>query len=136
MVRDVGLAEELAQEALLAALEKWPETGVPDNPGAWLMAAAKNRALDHFRDRLAAIGGDGVHVDVALDVSERNELRQSICSGGFNFAAVLAQLGFDVGQAELGVDLFFGCAGNALVRVEPREAILIEREAKLERALA
>jgi RNA polymerase sigma factor (sigma-70 family) len=49
MTRDVGLAEELAQEALVAALEKWPRTGVPDNPGAWLMAAAKNRALDHFR---------------------------------------------------------------------------------------
>jgi RNA polymerase sigma factor (sigma-70 family) len=49
MVRDVGLAEELAQEALLAALETWPESGVPDNPGAWLMASAKNRALDHFR---------------------------------------------------------------------------------------
>jgi RNA polymerase sigma factor (sigma-70 family) len=49
MTRDVGLAEEIAQEALLAALEKWPGSGVPDNPGAWLMAAAKNRALDHFR---------------------------------------------------------------------------------------
>ncbi len=49
MVRDIGLAEELAQEALVAALETWPGTGVPDNPGAWLMAAAKNRALDHFR---------------------------------------------------------------------------------------
>src|SRR5260221_635177 len=49
MVRDVGLAEELAQEAHLAALETWPGTGVPDNPGAWLMATAKNRALDHFR---------------------------------------------------------------------------------------
>jgi RNA polymerase sigma factor (sigma-70 family) len=49
MTRDVGLAEELAQEALLTALEKWPGSGVPDNPGAWLMAAAKNRALDHFR---------------------------------------------------------------------------------------
>ena len=49
MTRDVGLAEELAQEALVAALEKWPGSGVPDKPGAWLMAAAKNRALDHFR---------------------------------------------------------------------------------------
>jgi RNA polymerase sigma factor (sigma-70 family) len=49
MVRDVGLAEELAQDALVTALEKWPETGVPDNPGAWLMATAKNRALDVLR---------------------------------------------------------------------------------------
>jgi len=49
MVRDVGLAEELAQDALVAALEHWPESGIPDNPGAWLMATAKNRALDHFR---------------------------------------------------------------------------------------
>jgi len=49
IVRDVGLAEELAQEALVAALEKWPESGVPDNPGAWLMATAKNRAIDELR---------------------------------------------------------------------------------------
>jgi RNA polymerase sigma factor (sigma-70 family) len=49
MVRDVGLAEELAQDALVAALERWPEMGVPDNPGAWLMAAAKNRAIDQLR---------------------------------------------------------------------------------------
>ena len=49
MSRDVGLAEELAQDALVAALEHWPETGVPDNPGAWLMATAKHRAIDHFR---------------------------------------------------------------------------------------
>jgi RNA polymerase sigma-70 factor (ECF subfamily) len=49
MVRDVGLAEELAQDALVAALEQWPTMGIPDNPGAWLMAAAKNRAIDHFR---------------------------------------------------------------------------------------
>src|SRR5918998_1070978 len=47
--RDVGRAEDLAQDALVAALEKWPESGVPDNPGAWLMAAAKRRAIDHFR---------------------------------------------------------------------------------------
>jgi RNA polymerase sigma factor (sigma-70 family) len=49
IVRDVGLAEELAQDALVAALEQWPASGVPDNPGAWLMATAKHRALDHFR---------------------------------------------------------------------------------------
>jgi len=49
IVRDVGAAEELAQEALVAALEKWPDTGVPDNPGAWLMATAKNRAIDELR---------------------------------------------------------------------------------------
>ncbi|QWP77378.1 RNA polymerase sigma factor [Lysobacter sp. K5869] len=51
MVRDVGLAEELAQDALIVALEKWPETGVPDNPGAWLMQTAKNRAIDRLRRR-------------------------------------------------------------------------------------
>src|SRR5262245_51031656 len=49
MVRDVGLAEDLAHDALVAALQQWPESGVPRNPGAWLMAAAKNRAIDHFR---------------------------------------------------------------------------------------
>jgi RNA polymerase sigma-70 factor (ECF subfamily) len=49
MVRDVGLAEDLAQDALVAALEQWPESGVPDNPGAWLMATAKHRAIDFFR---------------------------------------------------------------------------------------
>jgi len=49
IVRDVGLAEDLAQDALLAALEQWQESGVPDNPGAWLMATAKHRAIDHFR---------------------------------------------------------------------------------------
>src|SRR5260221_8967776 len=49
MVRDVGIAEDLAQDALVAALEKWPESGVPENPGAWLMAAAKHRAIDRLR---------------------------------------------------------------------------------------
>ena len=49
MVRDVGLAEELAQDALVAALERWPVSGVPENPGAWLMATAKHRAIDHWR---------------------------------------------------------------------------------------
>src|SRR5947199_4276709 len=49
MVRDVGLAEELAQDALVAALETWPADGIPDNPGAWLMATAKRRGIDSLR---------------------------------------------------------------------------------------
>jgi RNA polymerase sigma-70 factor (ECF subfamily) len=51
IVRDIGLAEDLAQDALVAALEQWPKSGVPENPGAWLMATAKHRAIDHFRRR-------------------------------------------------------------------------------------
>ena len=51
VVRDLSLAEDLAQEALLTALERWPHTGVPNNPGAWLMATAKNRAIDQLRRR-------------------------------------------------------------------------------------
>jgi RNA polymerase sigma-70 factor, ECF subfamily len=53
MVRDVGLAEELAHDALVAALERWPESGIPDNPGAWLMATAKHRAVDLLRRKKA-----------------------------------------------------------------------------------
>src|SRR5947209_10893249 len=49
IVRDVGLAEDLAHDALVAALEQWPESGVPDKPGAWLMAVAKHRAIDLVR---------------------------------------------------------------------------------------
>jgi RNA polymerase sigma factor (sigma-70 family) len=67
MTRDVGLAEELAQEALVAALEKWPGSGVPDNPGAWLMAAAKNRALDHFRHAKMA---ETKHEEIGRDMEE------------------------------------------------------------------
>ncbi len=64
MVRDVGTAEELAQDALVAALERWPATGIPDNPGAWLMAIAKRRAVDlirrneRYRSKLEELGGE------------------------------------------------------------------------------
>jgi len=58
IVRDVGVAEELAQDALVSALEHWPDDGLPDNPGAWLMATAKNRALDRLR-RWLEPGSDG-----------------------------------------------------------------------------
>jgi RNA polymerase sigma factor (sigma-70 family) len=62
---DVGLAEDFAQDALLAALRSWPETGVPDKPGAWLMAAAKNRALDHLRRARRA---DRAHGEIGRDL--------------------------------------------------------------------
>ncbi len=88
ITRDVGLAEDVAQDALVAALEQWPATGVPDNPAAWLMTAARRRAIDHFRraERLRskvaeledARGGDeGTMPDVAsqLDYIEDDVLR-------------------------------------------------------------
>lgn len=68
IVRDVGLAEDLAQDALLVALEKWPETGVPDNPGAWLMATAKHRAIDAMRrDKLL----DRKHEELGYELEEK-----------------------------------------------------------------
>ena len=65
VVRDIGVAEELAQDALVAALEHWPKDGVPDNPAAWLMTTAKRRALDHLRHRQMA---DARHEDIAADM--------------------------------------------------------------------
>ena len=70
MVRDVGFAEELAQDALVAALERWPEAGIPDNPAAWLMATAKNRAIDRLRHaKLAASKQE----DVGRELEEQLE---------------------------------------------------------------
>jgi len=68
IVRDVGRAEELAQDALVAALERWPESGIPDNPGAWLMATAKHRAIDFFR-RNELI--DRKHEELGRELTER-----------------------------------------------------------------
>ena len=70
MVRDVGLAEELAQDAFLVALERWPESGIPDNPGAWLMTTAKNRALDHFRRNKLL---ERKHVELGHEIDIRQE---------------------------------------------------------------
>src|SRR6478609_3044045 len=70
MLRDVPLAEDLTQDALLAALEHWPATGVPEKPGAWLMATAKHRALDHLRrDRMLS----RKHGMVALDLEQEQQ---------------------------------------------------------------
>ena len=68
MVRDVGLAEDLAQDALVSALEQWPESGIPENPGAWLMTAAKRRAIDHFRRNTRL---DRKHEELGREVADR-----------------------------------------------------------------
>src|SRR5947208_1250543 len=92
IVRDVGLAEDLAQDALVAALEQWPGSGIPDNPGAWLMATAKHRAIDHFRrskrlaSKIEALGLDLEReqdeplaaVDAAVDDPVRDDLLRLI----------------------------------------------------------
>src|SRR6185295_4398164 len=70
IVRDVGMAEELAQDALVIALEKWPESGVPDNPGAWLMATAKHRAIDHLRRGKRV---EVKHQEIARDLDARRD---------------------------------------------------------------
>ena len=88
MVRDIGVAEELAQDALVSALEHWPRQGVPDNPGAWLTTAAKRRALDHLRhQRTAQTHHEGIAQDLqaqqaltvpdfvdALDAARQDEI--------------------------------------------------------------
>jgi RNA polymerase sigma factor (sigma-70 family) len=88
IVRDVGVAEELAQDALVAALEQWPESGVPDNPGAWLMATAKHRAIDRIR-RAEMI--ERKHEELGRDL----EVRQATAAPDLD-AAIDDQIGDDL----------------------------------------
>jgi RNA polymerase sigma-70 factor (ECF subfamily) len=79
MLRDVGSAEELAQDAMVVALERWPESGVPDNPGAWLMATAKRRAIDELRRRkLLERKHDELGRDLDLDRDETAAIEDAI----------------------------------------------------------
>jgi RNA polymerase sigma factor (sigma-70 family) len=110
MVRDVGLAEDLAQDALVAALEKWPRSGVPDNPGAWLMATAKNRAIDLMR-REATFGRK--QEELARDVG----LRFAIERADFD-AAVDDEIGDDL------LGLIFTCC-HPLLSQEARVALTL-----------
>ncbi len=80
MVRDVGLAEEMAQDALVAALEHWPQSGVPDQPGAWLMTTAKRRAIDRMRQRQ-------LHVRKQEALGYEVELQQAFVDAGPEAAA-------------------------------------------------
>jgi RNA polymerase sigma-70 factor (ECF subfamily) len=110
MVRDVGLAEDLAQDALVAALERWPESGVPDNPGAWLMATAKNRAIDLAR-RQSTYQRKGE--ELARDVGMRMAMERS------DFEAAVDD---EVGDDLLG--LIFTCCHPLLSR-EARVALTL-----------
>jgi RNA polymerase sigma-70 factor, ECF subfamily len=110
MVRDVGLAEDLAQDALVAALERWPESGVPDNPGAWLMATAKNRAIDLMRRRSTL---ERMEEELARDVGIRFAMERA------DFDAVLDD---EVGDDLLG--LIFTCCHPLLSR-EARVALTL-----------
>src|SRR5256885_2082158 len=112
VVRDVGLAEELAQEALLAALETWPETGVPDNPGAWLMATAKNRALDQFRRSKVL---ERKHEELAGEM----ELEQEIAATDRE-AALIERMDDDIGDDLLRL-VFVAC--HPVLSTEARAAL-------------
>src|SRR6266705_2953101 len=114
MVRDVGLAEELAQDALVAALETWPGTGVPDNPGAWLMATAKNRALDHFRrDKLL----ERKHEELAGEM----ELEQEMAAADHE-AALVDRMDDDIGDDLLRL-VFVAC--HPVLSTEARAALTL-----------
>ena len=91
IVRDVGLAEDLAQDALTAAVEQWPESGVPDNPGAWLMATAKHRAIDRLRrnERL-----DRKHEELGRELEAAQKMATAVPESGGDFGDDLLRLVF------------------------------------------
>jgi len=109
MVRDVGLAEDLAQEALLSAFRAWPEAGVPERPGAWLMAAAKRRAIDHFRrNRLL----DRKHEELGRELEEEERTVPDLD----------AALDDDIGDDLLGL-IFTAC--HPVLSTEARVALTL-----------
>jgi RNA polymerase sigma factor (sigma-70 family) len=110
VVRDIGAAEDLAQDALVAALEQWPRDGIPRNPGAWLMAAAKHRAIDLLRRRTLL---DRKHEELARDLDERQAAP----------AAVLeASLDDDIGDDLLSL-MFTAC--HPVLSMEARVALTL-----------
>jgi RNA polymerase sigma factor (sigma-70 family) len=110
IVRDVGLAEELAQDALVVALEKWPASGVPDNPGAWLMATAKNRALDRLRRGKVA---ERKHEEIGREL----EARQAMAVADFE-----ASIDDDIGDDLLRL-MFTAC--HPVLSTEARVALTL-----------
>jgi RNA polymerase sigma factor (sigma-70 family) len=110
IVRDVGLAEELAQDALVTALERWPQSGIPDNPGAWLMAAAKRRAIDRLRrDKML----ERKHAELGRDLEDERDTEVE---------TVEAALDDDVGDELLSL-IFTAC--HPLLAPEARAALTL-----------
>ncbi|MDT3686836.1 MAG: RNA polymerase sigma factor [Pseudorhodoplanes sp.] len=110
MVRDVGLAEELAQDALVTALAEWPKTGVPDRPGAWLMAAAKRRAIDGLRrEKMLA----RKHAEIGRDLEDERDTR---------IEKIDASLDDDLGDELLGL-IFAAC--HPVLSPEARAALTL-----------
>jgi len=113
IVRDVGVAEELAQDALVAALEQWPDEGIPDNPAAWLMATAKHRALDLLRHRkLVARKHDEIENEIAAEGGERSS----------DHEAMLAAVDDDIGDEVLTL-IFTAC--HPVLNTEARVALTL-----------
>jgi RNA polymerase sigma factor (sigma-70 family) len=114
IVRDVGLAEDLGQDALVAALEQWPESGVPDSPGAWLMATAKHRAIDHFRRNTRL---ERKHEELGRELDARQ-----MTSGEVQMNEIDAALDDDVGDDLLRL-MFVSC--HPVLSTEARVALTL-----------
>jgi len=110
MLGDVGLAEEMAQDALVTALEQWPDKGIPDNPGAWLMATAKHRAIDRLRHGKLA---EEKHAEIARELDEQQEARAD---------DLLAALDDDIGDDLLRL-MFTAC--HPVLSAEARVALTL-----------
>ncbi|WP_026076175.1 RNA polymerase sigma factor [Noviherbaspirillum massiliense] len=100
ILRDVGLAEELAQDALVTALEQWPQSGIPDNPGAWLMAAAKHRAIDYLRRKKLL---ERKHEELGRELEVQHELAEADLA-----EAIERSIGKDIGDDLLRL-MFVAC---------------------------
>src|SRR5258707_5575351 len=114
IVRDVGVAEDLAQDALVAALEQWPQSGVPENPGAWLMAAAKHRAIDYFRRNQRL---ERKHEEIGRELDARQ-----MSSGKVQMNDLEASLDDDVGDDLLRL-VFISC--HPVLSTEARAALTL-----------
>jgi RNA polymerase sigma factor (sigma-70 family) len=114
IVRDVGVAEDLAQDALVVALKQWPESGVPDNPGAWLMATAKHRAIDHVR-RQQMLARKHQEIGRQLEAQQED-------TGAVALEAALSALDDDIGDDLLRL-VFVSC--HPVLSTEARVALTL-----------